>query len=134
MFNHILECNDSDLAQALALPQNDSAYGNEGPHQFDMTMGAVEAVVLCEEDISVADTKSLSIVLVHGDTEAACTTELGETFSETADGAALTYDAGDEICRLSVPSSLKQYGNIKVTTDDAAATGKIKALLNFLPR
>jgi hypothetical protein len=133
--HHLKDAWDGKLATAQAVPQNTSAYGDEGSKQFNGTQGSVEVIVACNEAMSLAATKVLTVVLHDSADDSSFAEVDGVKFTETAPaGEAKTYAAGDIICRLPVPSNLRRYAKVYVTTDDAAASGKFDAWLDFQAR
>jgi len=133
MYKHSLKAADDYLASAQSLPQNASASGNKGARDFCRTQGALEVVVAAHADISIADTKGITIGLEHSDDGVTFAT-VGESFAATAAGAPLTWDEGQTVCRLAVSSKLKRHARLTITTTDAAAAGSVDAWLEYLAR
>ena len=133
MYNHSIKSARDKLATAQALPQNTSAYGDEGSLEFSGTQGALEIVVACNTAITIAAAKKLEIELYDSADDSAFAAVDGCKVVIT-DSSETTYAAGDEICRINPPSTLRQYAKIRFLTDDAAASGAVDAWLDYLAR
>jgi len=114
-------------AKALTVPQNTSVATDALKTGKGGQLGQLEVAVYAAEDVSLADTKKLTIVLQDSDTSDSGFTDLLTT-SVTASGAT-TISAGDLIARVPIPTNADVYTRMNVTTDDAAATGKVMAVL-----
>jgi len=132
MYNHDLKEIGSKLATAQSLPQNTNAYGDEGSKEFHKTLGAVQVKVTCNEAISIAATKKLEIEMYDSADDSTFAVVPGTKVTIT-DSTPSTYAADDVLARIGLPSSLRRYCKIRFLTDDASASGKVDAWLDFLP-
>ncbi|EPR44577.1 hypothetical protein dsx2_1536 [Desulfovibrio sp. X2] len=133
MYKQRLTAHDDYLAKAQPLPKNAVADGNQGSRDLSATQGALEVVVAAADDVSLAAGKSLTVTLVHAP-DGGAFTPAGRTFTATAGASPLTFDAGEEICRLAVPSDLAPEAMLRVSTTDAAAAGSLDAWPEYLAR
>ena len=132
-YGGFLKAEEDFLAKAQSLPQNDSADGNGGVFDLEGTLSSVEIIAEVNSEITIADTKSLSIKLQHSDD--------GETYSDLQTLYALTSDGGDTIeaetqlgNRYTLPVDVKPYLKAVLTTDDAAAAGKVDIFQHYVAR
>lgn len=130
---HYPAIHGQSLANAQALPQNASADGNEGPIKASGTNGAIEIVVRVNAAITVADTKTLTVKLQHRNG--------ADAFADLATIYTKTYAAGNgaiakntELARFVLPSNVKDDVKVVITTDDAAAAGKLDVIPTYLAR
>lgn len=131
MYKHTLNVYGEALASAQDLPQNDSADGNGGTASFGGTMGGLQAVAEVDEDIILSATKTLNIKLQHRDGDDAFE-DLGDIFNMTT-AATYSAPAGAVLGRMVIPTNCKEEGKAVITTDDAAADGKINVEIELLP-
>jgi len=122
------------LAAAQALPQNTSAYGDEGAAQFAGTMQGLRVLIGCNEAITITATKKLQFELWDSATETGTFTKCGGTVELTDASTDLEYAAEDLICEIPVPEDMLPWAKLKIITDDASAAGKIDAWLDYVPR
>lgn len=132
MYNHTLKVHGENLAKDMTLPANTSAVGNGIVMNFAGALGSQEVVVEVAEDVALADTKSLTVLLEHRD-KGGTFELLGEVCSLTAAGAQ-GYKAGTVLGRFIPPSDCKVETRAVVTTDDAAVSGKIDIYPHYLAR
>lgn len=132
MFNHFLKSEDSYLAKAQAVPQNTSADGNAGAKDFSGAMGGVEIIAQVNEEISLADTKYITVKLQHS-ADGSSYSDLFTLYTKTASGAE-TVDAGTVLGRFIPPNDCNPYIKAVLITDDAAAAGKVDVFEGHLPR
>lgn len=133
MYKHTLSVDGEYLAKEQSLPQNASADGNGAVLDLRGSLGGVEIVARAAGDISIADTKSLTITLQHKDTDGAYA-DLGEVFAVTAAGAAWTAEDGEILGRFVPATDLKEHLKVVLATDDAAASGAVSVLPTYLAR
>ncbi|EPR36249.1 hypothetical protein dsat_1777 [Alkalidesulfovibrio alkalitolerans DSM 16529] len=133
MYKQTLKSADDYLAKGQSLPQNASALGNQGARDFCNTQGALEVVVAAREDVEVAQGHSLTIGLVHAE-DGEDFAPAGGAFTAEATDAALTWRAGQIVCRLAVPSTLKRRAALQLATTDPAASGALDGWLAYLAR
>lgn len=132
MYKHNLTVYGEALADAQTLPQNTSADGNGGEFRLDDTLGAIEILVDVETEISLADTKVLTVKLQHKDTGGSYA-DLATIYTKTASGAT-TLAADTELARFILPTNTKELLKAVISTTDAAASGKINVNPTYLAR
>lgn len=132
MLNHELKFDGQYLAKAQALPQNASADGNGGEFHLAELQGAVEIVVKVNAEITLADTKVLSVKLQDKATGGAYA-DLATIYSKTAAGAT-TLTADTVLARYILPTATKELLKGVITTTDAAAAGKLDIYPRYLAR
>lgn len=133
MYNHTLKVHGENLASDMVLPKNTSAAGNGIVMNFAGSLGAQEVLVEVAEDVTIADTKSLTVTLEHRD-KGGTYEKLGEVCKITASGAPKTLTKGTVIGRYIPTSDCKVETRAMVATDDAAATGKVDIYPHYLAR
>ena len=122
-------------ARAQTLPQNTNADGNGGAIEASGVQGGIECIVRCSTAISIADTKTLTIKMLDGASASSMSDvpELDPFFTVTASGAAQTYAVGDELARITLPTNIRRYTKVNITTDDAAASGAVDVITRVIP-
>lgn len=132
MYKHELKVHGEYLAEDQALPQNTSADGNGGELRLSDTQGAIELVGVVEDEISLADTKVLTIKLREKD-DGGSYADKATLYTKTASGAT-TLAAGTELFRYILPTDTKDIIKAQLTTTDAAAAGSVTIYPNYLAR
>lgn len=132
MYKHTLKFHGEYLAKAQALPQNASADGNGGEFHLADTLGSIEVIVKVNAEISLADTKVLSVKMQDKATGSEYA-DLATIYSKTASGAT-TLAAGTELARYILPSGTKELLKAIITTTDAAAAGKLDVYPSYQAR
>ncbi len=123
-YNGEVKFADDYFATAQSVPQNTSANGNGGVFEsLGQTQGSIEVVAKVNTQIGLAAVKVITVKLQHSDDNSTFT-DLQTLYTKTTVGAE-TIAAGTELARYIVPTSAKQYIKAVLTTDDAAATGKV---------
>lgn len=129
----MVRADDSYLAKAQAIPNNTSADGNGGSFQgLGGTLGGVEVVVEVDAEVSLADTKVLSVKLQDSANNSSFA-DLATIYTKTASGAT-TLSAGTVLARYIVPTSARKYIKAVITTTDTGESGKLNVFLNYLSR
>ena len=134
MYKHILKVSGEALAVNQVVPQNTSADGNGEALRLGGGLGGVELALVAAEDISIAGGKTLKAFLRHADEAGGAFADCGVLFQSANGGGSLTVKAGDEVGRLPVPSDLKTWGKVRLSTDDASAGGRIDVRPVYLAR
>jgi len=133
MYKHTLAVHGEYLAKDHDLPQNASEDGNGAVLDVSGSLGGVEVVAEAAAEITLADTKTLTISLEHKDDADAAYVALGTVYGLTSDGGD-TIAAGTELGRFVPPSDVKENLKAVLATDDAAASGKVSVYTSYLAR
>jgi hypothetical protein len=136
MYNHKVRFDDDYFAKAQTVPANDSADGNGGVKDFSNLQASLEILAIANEDITIAAGKNFTIKLQD------CATALGtfadfQTIYSLASPAAQTVLAAGTQLGESYTISKKDedpYLKIVLTTNDAAATGKVDVFPHYIAR
>lgn len=116
------------LALKQDLPKNKTADGNESPIDLGEINGGCEILARVRTKVEIASEKVLTIKLHHGDSSTVFE-ELTTLYSGQG-----TFDPDKELGRFALPSTVKQYLKVSITTSDDAAKGSIDVLPLYLPR
>ena len=120
-----------DLAVAQALPQNDTWTGT--PIKAGRIEGAIEIAIIANTALTLADGKTLTINLRHAGPDLNFT-DLDTAYQLTAAAGNGSIAADTELGRFALPSSSKFWVLATITTDDAAADGKLDLITCYTPR
>ena len=132
MYNHQLRIHGEYLASKQTLPKNAQIVGNGGGQRAGSLMGAAEIVVQAASVVTIAAAKSFSVLLEHSADN--------ETFSlmplafKSSAALARTWQEGDVMARMPLPSDCERFVRILLATDDTTAAGMVDAHFNYLPR
>lgn len=133
--NGTLKSADDYLAKAQSLPQNASADGNGGSFESSDTQGSLQVIAEVNSQITLADTKTLGVKIQqskdNGVSDAFA--DLETLYSLTSDGGSVIA-AGTELGRFVIPTNAERYIKAVLTTDDAAAAGKVDLYVDYIPR
>ncbi len=132
MYNTILKVHGEYLAKEQALPQNTSADGNGVSRDLSGTLGGVEIVAEVAADITLADTKTLTVSLMD-QPDGGSFEELGKLAGVTASGVT-TLTAGTILGRFVIPTDAGTMVKAVITTDDSAASGSLSVYPHYLAR
>lgn len=134
MYNHTIKSNvDGYFATAQAVPQNTSAYGDEGSKIVNATMGRIELVVVAKTDVAITANQTLTIEVYDSADDSSFAAIDSLKFTDIDAATTLEYAAGDEICRFALPSNTRKYVKPKFTTNDASASGTLDCYMEFFP-
>lgn len=133
MYNHQLRIYGEYLAKEQPLPQNSQSVGNGGGQRAGSMMGAAEVVLTASAPVTLQAQKSVSFGLEESDDNTSFT-PVPLTFRLTSGTAARTWEQGDVIGRLPLPSELKRFVRLTLATDDSTAKGSVDAAFSYLPR
>jgi len=132
MYEHTLKVHGQYLAHDQALPQNDTADGNGAVLDLTGTMGGVEIVARVSGEITLADTKTLTIGLQESAD--------GESWNSLATLFGLTSDGGDAIAegtvlgRFVLPTDAEPHVKAVLATDDGSVSGSVSVYPHYLAR
>jgi len=111
-----------------AVPQNTAVTSDAV--LLGKTQNALEVVVEVSAKVDIAATETLTVEYLYGDSYASSEV----IYSLTAGVGGATLPVG-ELARFVPPSgSLPSYAKIKITTDDAAATGSLTVFASLISR
>lgn len=136
MYDSILKDDYSGkFAKAQAVPANTNANGANGPLRAGGTsLQAMRVTLVANEDITLADTKVLTMKLKDCATEGGSYADVpGASISKAASGAT-TFAAGTAVLSIPIPDGCAHWLNVNVATDDATASGKMDIILEMVPR
>lgn len=133
MYNHMLRLYGTDLASAQTLPTNTSAVGNGGGQSAGGLLGSTEMVMVAASTVTLTVGKSITLSLQDSDDNETFAT-VPMTSTCTATSTAYSWNAGDVILRLPVPSSAREYVRVNMATDDTSASGTVDVVFDYLPR
>jgi hypothetical protein len=133
MYKNQLTLYGEHLAKAQVLPANATAEGNGGSRKAGSMLGAAEVVMVAASAVTVAENGTLTLALQESADDSAFA-EVPVIFRKTASGAAMTFAAGEVMARLPMPSDTAKYVKAVFGTDDAAATGTVNVIFEYLPR
>jgi len=132
MYKNIAKFENDFLAKAQSLPQNTNADGNGGAFNLAGTNGSIEVVAVVNSEISLADTKVLTVKLKDS-SDGTTYADMQTIYTKTASGAT-TIAADTELGRFIIPTNAKPHIKANIVTTDAAATGKIDIFQNYIAR
>ena len=105
------------------IPNNTSVTSDAFP--FGETLHGLELVAEVEDEVQIADTKSLSILILEDD-ESDGTFATSETlYTVTASGATETLTAGTELFRHVADTKRKMWYKVRITSTDTTETGSL---------
>ena len=105
------------------IPNNTSVTSDAFP--FGETLHGLELVAEVEDEVQIADTKSLSILILEDD-ESDGTFATSETlYTVSASGATETLTAGTELFRHVADTKRKMWYKVRITSTDTTETGSL---------
>lgn len=132
MLNHDLKFFGQYFAKEQSLPQNTSADGNGGEFHLADLQGSLEVIVKVNAQISLADTKVLTVKLQDKATGGSYA-DKATIYTKTASGATVL-PLGTELARFVLPTDLKELVKVVISTTDAGAAGKLDIYPRMLAR
>ena len=133
MYNHKLIVEDQVFELGMTLPASNSSLCDNAL-RVDGTNGRLAVCVTAADDnVVLATTKKLTLSYTECDTETGSftTPAPNQTLVKTASGS-YQPDSGDVIMRMLLPTEVKKWVKTTLTTDDAAATGKVNVFLEYV--
>lgn len=121
------------FARAQTWPVNTAADGNGGSIEVGKTLSGIEVVLrVGATPIVLADTENLWAKIQDSadDSSFADVPELDPFFTHLAT-AETTYAAGAELARFMIPTDIRQYAKLVLTSDDAALTGTVDCIVQI---
>ncbi len=133
MYNQHLRVYGEHLAKNQALPKNSNVVGNGGFQRAGSTMGAVEIIVQAAEKVSIGANKNISVFMEISDDQQ--TVETSPYNFKFLNGSTVrSWEAGETIAKLGLPSDSKRFVRLVFSTDDTTASGSVDAGFDYLPR
>lgn len=96
------------------------------------TNGQLEIIAIAKTDITIADTKSITVKLAGSDTEGGSFTDYANLYALTASGGNGAITAGTVLGSYIVTSENPLWAKAVVVTDDATATGTLDVYIKQL--
>jgi hypothetical protein len=128
-----LRDDEAYLASAQTIPQNTSAYGDEGSKFVGNTNGALCVRAYVTTQIALADAKVFTIKLFDSADDSTFA-EYATTYTVTASGAT-TIAVGTKLGEdFVIPPQMNNYVKAQLVTTDAAATGAVDIVITYLDR
>ena len=127
-----LKVDGEQYMTAVTVPANTTTNGSSILNTIGAVSGAIEVKVVANTDIVISDTKVVSVVLEDSADNITFTT-YATIYTVTASGAT-TVDADTVLALFVLPSDIKKYTRVSVTTNDAGVTGKVDGFPVYLPR
>lgn len=121
------------LARDMVVPQNGKKVGNEGPLVAYGINGAIEILALVTADITIADSKKLTITLEQSNDNTNWE-KLTTLYTITATSGSGSLKKGSKLGAFGLLSDTKRYVQAQIETDDPNASGKLDILPVYLPR
>ena len=130
--NQDLKVDGEQYFDAQTVPQNDTENSSSVKNQIGAQNSSIEVKVVVTTEIGLADTKVFTVKLQESSDDSTFTDK--ETlYTKTASGAE-TIAVDTVLAQYTLPTDIKKYTRVVVTTDDAAATGAIDAYPRYIPR
>lgn len=117
----------------VSAPQNTTVNSSAIKNMPGAQLGSLQVKVVVNTDLVIADTKIMTVKLQHSDAETTGFTDYATLYTVTASGVT-TVDAETVLALFVLPTDIKKWTRLTVTTDDAAVTGKVDAYPVYLPR
>ncbi|MFI3271238.1 MAG: hypothetical protein R3Y11_03905 [Pseudomonadota bacterium] len=132
MYKHTLRVHGEFLAAAQSVSST-AATGNGSALRADNTQGALELVIAANGDVSIAAEKAITVTLTECDTEDGTYTTVPIYFMKTY-SAATAYADGDVIGKIPLPSDIKTFVKVALSTTNTSAIGAVDVFAAYLPR
>jgi len=135
MYKHKLIFENQMFEDGTTVPANTSTtIGDTTALRVDGTRSRMAVTVLAKTTVAIADTKTLTISLKE------CATEDGTFAAPTPDShsvvitmsGATAYAVGDRIASLILPENIGEWVKPVISTNDAAASGTIDVIIEYL--
>jgi hypothetical protein len=100
--------------------------------KFGQCQAGLELVIYANTNISIADTKQLKFELLYDENDTSESGDYSESivlYDVTADGAAVTFTAGDVICQCVPETFVGVNCKVKITTTANESTEKVDAFV-----
>ena len=133
MYNQHLKVHGEGLAKAQILPKNSEAVGNGGFQRAGSMMGAAEIIVQAASLVNLGAGKSLSVFVDYSE-DMQSVSPSPCSFKLSAGVGAKSWELGETMARIPLASDAGRYVRLRISTDDAAASGTFDASFDYLPR
>ena len=120
------------FSQAQTLPNNTSANSTNVVYFAGCRNGKLQVNVVAATDITIANTKVLTVNIEYGTTTTPATKLKDVLYTETAGVPTITYAAGDTICQYTIPAdkaAAYDYCELVYTTTDDESSEKVDAFI-----
>lgn len=132
MYKHTLKVHGEFLAEEQSVTST-ATTGNGGALRADNTQGAIELVIAANGDVDIAAEKAITVTLTHCDTEDGTYTTVPIYFKETY-SAATSFEDGEIIGHIPLPSDVKTFVKVTLSTSNTTAIGDVDVFAAYLPR
>lgn len=133
MYKNQLTVYGEHLAKEQQLPASTSAEGNGGSQKAGSMLGAVEVVMVAATSVHLAENATLTLSMQES-TDNTVFSNMPVQYIRKAVGGAMDFAAGDVVARLPLSSDAGKHVKAVMATDDAAATGTVNIIFEYLPR
>lgn len=133
MYKNTLTVYGEHLAKAQSLPADASAEGNGGARRAGSMLGAAEVVMVAASSVTLAEGTTLTLMMQQS-TDGETFTDIPVQFRKTVAASSMNVAAGEVMARLPLPSDAGSFVRAVMATDDAAATGSVDIIFEYLPR
>lgn len=118
-------------SEGATIPQNGNLDGANGL-QSGQTNGQLEIVLIAKTTLTIADLDIVTLSVTSSATEGGTFVAVG-TSSFTAAGITI-FEEGDIITSFVIPTNegVKEWTEVNIATDDAAATGTFDCVLRLI--
>lgn len=131
MYKNTAKFDDDYLAKAQSVPANTSAYGNGGSFKLDNGLGSVAIVGEIDTACTLSSLSHLNVDLYESADDNSFTLATSLCSITGTDAA---WPAGTKLFEHVPKSDVKPHVKVKITTNDAGATGKIDVFQSYNPR
>ena len=105
------------------IPNNTSVTSDAFP--FGETLHGLELVCEVEDAVTIADTKSLSVLILEDEASDGAFTTSETLYTVTASGAAVNLAAGTELFRHVADTKRAPWYKVRITSTDTTETGSL---------
>lgn len=133
MYRNILRIHDTQPASRQEMPRNATVQGNGGAHHAGGLLGTTEMVMVAATPVTLGDGKSLTLGL-EDSADGIAFAPVPVSFRRTFSGGPRTWEPGDVLARLPVPSDCRARIRVVFGNDDPEASGSVDVLFDVQPR
>ncbi len=128
-FNERLRDANAIYFDGVAMPQNTTTTSSRLMTTEGGNLGSMKILVRAEADMTLADTKVITVTINDNDLETGGTDTQVCSKTITASGSTDVV-SGDTIAEFFLPTTVKRYTSVTVATDDALIDGTFDAFLS----
>lgn len=133
MYRNILRIHDTQLASRQEMPRNATVQGNGGTHHAGGLMGTAEVVMVAATRVALGEGKCLTLGLEDSN-DGVAFAPVPVSYRRSLSGGPRTWETGDVLARLPVPSDCQSRIRVVLGTDDPGASGSVDVLFDVQPR